>query len=821
MKKSLMTTVAVCCLFLAGMRGTIAASVETIGPENRFPLQGKEADWIDGDFVLRSDTLVAVIARPGKTRDANMTTRGAGGGLIDLTRVDMPSDQLSCFYPAAGRYQFFDDALVETGDLGDGGVFVRCRASKALAENGTTATVEYQVRDGQAFVTVITVISASDGKAFRAADIAAVDGVRADRTFDFDSIPATNIAYCTDIPFRQTYGFESVGARSAATWSKDRMRQLRHGAGALQVAADNQSVSWTTRIYPAASAVDLWGLSQNAKPQTIKVTRAVGDQPRMMLSIVDGSAPLIGPLASWRVDPSGKSIVHLPAGKYRMVAQAIGHQSAEVDVVVSDQPAEHSIELGRATSYAVKVVDQDGNRIPCKATFYGIDPTADPVFGVDSQSGSVGNCVYSADGEFVRSIDPGTYQVFISYGPEYDCFNETVTIEENVPTVRQVTLNHSVDTSGWISAELHSHSSPSGDNTSDQLGRVENLLCEQIDFAPCTEHQRIESYDDQLAILNATDRMATCNGMELTGQPLPINHQNAFPLKISPFAQDGGGPRTDTDPVAQIARLAMWDDNADKVVQTNHPRMKQMLSDRDMDGTEDGGFSKMLDYMDIMEVHPPEDLFYTDETISKLRRPEGSRMKPWVDLIASGRRIPGVVNTDAHYNWHGSGWLRNWVRCTTDVPAEIQVDEMIDRLERGQIVMSTGPFLSVVMSHPSLDEPAHVGDEVTVDGDEVELAVRVQCPNWLDINRVEVWVDGKMQKDLTRTRGANPDAFGDGVVKFDQTMRVQLASPNSFIIVGAIGEGLELGPVFGKEFGERPPVAVTNPIYVKRAATAR
>ena len=30
-------------------------------------------------------------------------------------------------------------------------------------------------------------------------------------------------------------------------------------------------------------------------------------------------------------------------------------------------------------------------------------------------------------------------------------------------------FSHVVETDGWISAELHSHSSPSGDNTSRQL----------------------------------------------------------------------------------------------------------------------------------------------------------------------------------------------------------------------------------------------------------------------------------------------------------------------------------------------------------------
>ena len=50
-----------------------------------------------------------------------MTVRSVGACVIDFTRLDAESDQLSCYYPLAGRYQFFDEGLVETGDL-DGGV---------------------------------------------------------------------------------------------------------------------------------------------------------------------------------------------------------------------------------------------------------------------------------------------------------------------------------------------------------------------------------------------------------------------------------------------------------------------------------------------------------------------------------------------------------------------------------------------------------------------------------------------------------------------------------------------------------------------------
>ena len=192
-----------------------AATIDVIGPENRFPLSGKEADWIDRDFVIRNDEIVAVIARPGELRDANMTVRGVGACIIDLTQVDAPSDQLSCFYPGAGRFQFYDDTLVEQGTLEGGGVFWRCKSSSSLADGqDSISTIEYQLRDGESFLTVVTTIKGQDISRYQA-----VDGIRADRTFKFASLPQTAIAYCEDETFGQTYGIQSVPGNAAGEWS--------------------------------------------------------------------------------------------------------------------------------------------------------------------------------------------------------------------------------------------------------------------------------------------------------------------------------------------------------------------------------------------------------------------------------------------------------------------------------------------------------------------------------------------------------------------------------------------------------------------------
>ena len=66
---------------------------------------------------------------------------------------------------------------------------------------------------------------------------------------------------------------------------------------------------------------------------------------------------------------------------------------------------------------------------------------------------------------------------------------------------------------------------------------------------------------------------------------------------------------------------------------------------------------------------------------------------------------------------------------------------------------------------------------------------------------------------LNFTRAANPSSFADGVVKFDQTIPVELSS-DAHLIVVAIGENFTLGPVMGPQRGQVPPAAMSNPIFV-------
>ncbi len=172
-----------------------------------------------------------------------------------------------------------------------------------------------------------------------------------------------------------------------------------------------------------------------------------------------------------------------------------------------------------------------------------------------------------------------------------------------------------------------------------------------------------------------------------------------------------------------------------------------------------------------------------------------------------------MVNTDAHYNFHGSGWLRNYVKSPTDDPAEVRTLDVVHAAERGNLVMSSGPFLEVKLRPEGSPTGVLPGDDLAVPGGKATLKVRVQCPNWFDVDRVQVFLNGRPSEELNFTRRSTPGRFSGATVKFDQEIPLHLER-DTHVIVAAIGERSKLGPVMGPEHADDRPVAVSNPIFV-------
>src|SRR6185369_15779908 len=88
------------------------------------------------------------------------------------------------------------------------------------------------------------------------------------------------------------------------------------------------------------------------------------------------------------------------------------------------------------------------------------------------------------------------------------------------------------------------------------------------------------------------------------------------------------------------------------------------------------------------------------------------------------------------------------------------------------------------------------GDDVVARSGRAKLHIRVQCANWYDIDRVQVYLNGRPAKELNFSRYTTPERFarhGDGksegknegksALQFDQTLPLELKQDTHVIVM--------------------------------------
>jgi hypothetical protein len=124
------------------------------------------------------------------------------------------------------------------------------------------------------------------------------------------------------------------------------------------------------------------------------------------------------------------------------------------------------------------------------------------------------------------------------------------------------------------------------------------------------------------------------------------------------------------------------------------------------------------------------------------------------------------------------------------------------------MILTTGPFLEVTTQNGKM-----AGDDDRATGS-IDLKVRVQCTDWIDINRVQVLVNSRPDPQLNFTRETHPKMFKNGVIKFDEKIQVRLQQ-DAHLIVVAINEKGDSKICYGtSDYAKMRPCAYNNPIYV-------
>jgi len=788
---------AVVCLAVVLVWSLAAQREEVIAVEiseentNLLP-QGKEADGIIGDFVLMNGRVHALVSGNQPGRRANMTTEyrfPTPGCLYDLDLRGAANDQLTAFRPGnlGGELSWVRVA----SDGRDGAAVVE--AVRTAAKGGGLYTRhEYRLERGWNYLLVTSTYRNESRKPVEITPRPAWKGFSAEWR-----VGPVHVADAIDPYDKRAYAWAEAAGQ-------DLPEKLELQPG--------EERTFRVIIAPAESPAAAYGLVASlvgVGSGTVRLSlKDTAGRPASNAALV---IDVQGEKLPAYPNKDGEAEFLFPAGAYTATVVDIGREPTTQSFEVRQGRAvDVKPRLEPASAIAFDVRGEDGQPIPCKVQFIGRNGTPTPNFGTEYRARGNDHQYQSPDCQFTQQVPPGDYLIRITRGPEYDLLEESVTVGKGETARVTGTLVRSVNTRGWVACDFHAHSTPSGDNYCNSDDRVINFAAEGLEFIPTTEHNRFYDWEPHIRRLGLQRYLKTIVGIELTG---PGQHLNAFPFRVVPYRQDGGAPQWQYDPrINAIVLRDFQDGGPERWVQANHPIVGWVFNDRNQDGVADGGFAGFEKLVDAAETWSTEILnlspTYKVRVGNRVEERE-NRTFGWLQMLNQGRHVWCVAVSDAHRVFgNGVGAWRTYVPSSTDEPSKIDYREIIRNAKAGRMMITNGPFLEVTTA-----DGLPIGSHVISAGS-IALKVRVQAPNWIEVNRVQILVNGRPRPEDNYTKATHPRMFRSGTVRFDETLTVRLQE-DAHLIVVATGEGADLKKGWGRNpQGAMQPIAYTNPIYV-------
>lgn len=493
-------------------------------------------------------------------------------------------------------------------------------------------------------------------------------------------------------------------------------------------------------------------------------------------------------------------LTYLPSEQpYRVVVSLDGRAPAEPVVLQAGQPNKLTVRLNGEGEVSYRIVDQDGKPSPARLSVYKTNEEA-PKNTADNDALKR---LYSATGNGTFRLPPGEYQVGISRGFEYAIVEQPLTVKAGVTTSLTATLNHVIDTEGFLSFDAHVHSSPSPDSNVSPADRIRTAAATGLEVVVSTDHEIITDLKPAVTAAGANEFVATVIGQEVTA-PIP-NHTIAYPLPHTPepgrqfvawhgldlagiFAEEaryGAQIRTLAHPRSDYLNLIQWDRLAGAPGMTDPTRL---------------GFSAdaqlwSWDFEAMELLNGPSPVFGAD--------PHGAGLfDDWMSFLNHGHRITATGASDVH-DLEVPGTPRNYFAASSDRPRDFRQPELVDAVREGRVLVSTGAFARI-----RLDGSAGMGDTVTDTDGTVNLTLEVQALPQIDVTDIRVYVNCDEVARIPATAPAG------GTVKLQGGWNLPVpAGQDAHVVV--MGFGQQRYPRELPQFDAAGvPRFVTNPVFV-------
>ena len=136
-----------------------------------------------------------------------------------------------------------------------------------------------------------------------------------------------------------------------------------------------------------------------------------------------------------------------------------------------------------------------------------------------------------------------------------------------------------------------------------------------------------------------------------------------------------------------------------------------------------------------------------------------------------------IAGSDSHEDVHEPGYPRTYFQASTDSPASLTTKEAVESLKKQHALTTYGPFVTASIKGKG------VGDTVTVKGGgAANLDLKVQTASWFGVERVEIYQNGHLVKEIET--GSQPSDVIDyeGKVSLDFP-----ADRDSWVVIIALG----------------------------------
>jgi len=468
--------------------------------------------------------------------------------------------------------------------------------------------------------------------------------------------------------------------------------------------------------------------------------------------------------------------------EYRLVARQEGRPAPDPVPVTLSNPGPYDLPMAPGGTVCATITDGDGHGLPARVSL--------------SRSGASARISATAE-RTCAPVVPGTYDATVTRGFEYTAWAGTLAVAAGAETPLEVTLQHVVDTTGWMSVDTHMHAAPSPDNTITIPDRIRTVAAEGLEVAVATDHEEVSDWSPGVLETGLADWVATVVGQEVTA---------TMPEHMTML---GAQPRYDIDARGGYVRWFGLDmqqlvdairDRGASIVGMNHPRswLRTIGLDPKTGGIKVSDPTRLGFPAEAILFTPDIDMIELMNGTGPVFASGTGMWDYWTGLLNLGHRVTAVGSSDVH-DWGYPGFSRTYFASSTDRPAEFSQQDLVDSLKAGRAVISLGAFARV-----TVDGEATPGDTVTDTDGEVDVALDVQGMPAIDVAAIRIYVNCDQVLEVAATTPTE-------AVKHQGTVQVPVTQDAHVIVMG-FGNGSM--PAGFPWVSSKSPRFVTNPIYV-------